>query len=355
MKRYLPLFIAVPLTIACSSKNTLRNSDPLSENIQFADTSDMTNNFYDNTETISLPVHDLIIEGEVSNPGAADFSKLPKRSLIVKEALLYGADSNRFTGAFRYDGYSLMDILDNTIVKKNNADEFQPNIDLFVEVENASGDKVVFSWGEIFYPDNLHNIMIATDVARIVPSKTGELWDLPRSCRIVAGNDLITERNISDPVRIVIRSYPGSFKTVKGTYPLYSDSFTLFSGNEKLEQIADIPDGLTLLTYNTIFYGRGRGIHSTSPFKGILLKELIEKYYPFTRENLRTGIFCFLAKDGYRIAVSYSELLNRNDQQEFLLVKTGADEDGGLFRIFPASDFFSDRALKSLSEVHFHN
>jgi hypothetical protein len=45
-------------------------------------------------------------------------------------------------------------------------------------------------------------------------------------------------------------------------------------------------------------------------------------------------------------------LFNRNDQQEFLLVKTEPDEDGGLYRIFAACDFFSDRAIKSVSEIH---
>ena len=34
-------------------------------------------------------------------------------------------------------------------------------------------------------------------------------------------------------------------------------------------------------------------------------------------------------------ALSCSELFNRNDQQEFLLVKTGPDEDGGLFQDLP--------------------
>ena len=35
-----------------------------------------------------------------------------------------------------------------------------------------------------------------------------------------------------------------------------------------------------------------------------------------------------------------------------MLIKTGDQEDGGLFRIFAASDFFSDRAIKSVSEIH---
>jgi hypothetical protein len=32
----------------------------------------------------------------------------------------------------------------------------------------------------------------------------------------------------------------------------------------------------------------------------------------------------------------YSELFNRNDQQEFLLVQTDKEEEGGFFRLFPA-------------------
>lgn len=60
---------------------------------------------------------------------------------------------------------------------------------------------------------------------------------------------------------------------------------------------------------------------------------------------------CIVGKDDYRCAISYSELFNRNDQQEFLLIKTKPEEDSGLFRVFVAADFFSDRAIKSVSEI----
>ncbi|MBN2862324.1 MAG: hypothetical protein JXN62_04120 [Bacteroidales bacterium] len=59
-----------------------------------------------------------------------------------------------------------------------------------------------------------------------------------------------------------------------------------------------------------------------------------------------------LFTDGYRCALSYSELFNRNDQQEFLLIKYKEGEEGGLFRLFAAGDFFSDRAIKSVTEIH---
>jgi hypothetical protein len=109
------------------------------------------------------------------------------------------------------------------------------------------------------------------------------------------------------------------------------------------------------ITYNTLFYGRGKGIHSTSPFKGFMLKDILADYFPVTTENLRTGVLCVAGQDGYRCAISFSELFNRNDQEEFLLVRTAPGEDGGRFRIFPACDFFSDRAIRSVSSIRLEN
>jgi hypothetical protein len=351
MKKVSLLLIIPIMMISCTGKQGQTTENKINPTNQPVDTSDMTNNFYDNTETNSLLLKDLRIEGEIANPGPVDFSKLPKHSVIVKEALLDSAGGDRFVGAYRYDGYSLFDILNNSILKKSNSAEFNPIIDLYVEVENALGEKVVFSWGEIYYPYNLHKIIVASDVSRIVPSKTKELWPLPGTSRIVAGCDLVTGRNISDPVKITVKSYPESFKVVKGMSPMYSPGFAVFTGEKESENVAVSSENHNV-TFNTIFYGRGKGIHSTSPFTGLLLKDVISKYYPVTKQRLQRAMLCLAAKDGYRCAVSYSELFNRNDQQEFLLIKTESGEDGGLYRVFSAADFFSDRAIKSLTEIH---
>ena len=347
---YLLLFLLSLISCTNQPKQLVGNEkNPLNQSI---DTSDMTNNFYDNTEVYPLPIKELFIDGEIANPGKVDFTNLPVRSVIVKETLLDSAGGDRFIGAYRYDGYSLFDILDNRIIKKANINEFKPIIDLYVEIENDKGEKVVFSWGEIYYPNDLHKILIASSVSRIVPSKTKELWPLPVESKIVAASDLVTERNISSPAKITVKSYPHSFTVQQGMSPMYSSRIDIFSSSKKVEQIETLPENLNNVTFNTVFYGRGKGIHSTTPFAGILLKELLLKYYPVTRENLKSGMICIAGIDGYRSAVSYSELFNRNDQQEFMLIKTKADEDGGHFRIFAASDFFSDRAIKSVSEIH---
>ncbi|MFA4864927.1 MAG: hypothetical protein WC605_14305, partial [Bacteroidales bacterium] len=156
---------------------------------------EITNDFYDDAETSSLKgLTTIQVTGEIGNPGEIDIIKLQPRSLVMKEALADG-DSNRFIGAYRYDGYSLYDILNHVILKKKNEAEFPPIIDMFVKVENDRGESVVISWGEIYYPAHRHEIIIATKVARIVPSKTKDLWPLPEETKLVVGNDLLTERN----------------------------------------------------------------------------------------------------------------------------------------------------------------
>jgi hypothetical protein len=312
----------------------------------------MTNNFYNKTETCKLPVRELTVEGEIANPGKVDFSTLQKRSVIVKETLLSSQGANKFVGAYRYDGYSLFDILEKRDPDKENSPEFEPIIDMYVEIENEKGEKVVFSWGEIYYPYDLHKILIADAVSRIVPSKTKDLWQLPSESKIVAANDLITERNISSPVKITVRSFPKSFRVIKGLSPMYSKTIRIYRNSNLIETITKYPPGNEEIVYNTIFYGRGRGIHSTQPFNGMMVKEILAGKFPVSREFLQKGILCISGEDGYRCAITYSELFNRNDQQEFLLVKTDQGEDGGFFRIFPAADFFSDRAVKSVKEIH---
>lgn len=353
MKNLLAISIIVSLLIGCAG-NQPESTEKSITPAAVADTADQTNNFYDNTETINLPLGDLFVDGEIANPGKVDFSALKLHSVIVKETLLDSTGGDKFTGAYRYDGYSLFDILDRVILKKANAAEFNPIIDLFVEIENSKGEKTVFSWGEIYYPDNLHKIIIAASVSRIVPSRTKELWPLPSVSKIVAGNDLITERNISSPVKITVRSVPKSFKTDRNISPLYSKDFKLFSGEKESGIIGAFSEKENII-FNTIFYGRGKGIHSTSPFSGFMLKDVIQKFYPVTRKNLQTGMLCIAGTDGYRCAVSYSELFNRNDQQEFLLVRSEPGEDGGLYRIFAACDFFSDRAIKAVSGIYLFN
>jgi hypothetical protein len=328
-----------------------QKEDRLKKVIPAADAGDRNNNFYDNAETYELQGDKIEVTGEIEKPGIVDLTKLHKHSVIVKETLLKEDGTDAFIGAYRYDGYSLFDILNDRIIRKKNAAEFTPIIDLYVEIENQKGEKVILSWGEIYYPKFLHTTIIATEVTRIVPSKTKDLWPLPAESKLVVSTDLVTERNISSPVKITVRSWPHSIPVNRNLDPLYSAEIKIFKEEKLLETIIDSPE-LQRETVHTIFYGRGRGIHSTEPFNGFYLKEILGKNIKMDKQNLQHGLLAMVGKDGYRSVFSYSEIVNRNDQSEILLVPCKEEKDGGKFRIFPSCDFFSDRAVKAVSEIH---
>ncbi len=349
------VFLILFIGFSCNNKNKQDDKANNKSNdipVIKADTVDATNNFYDNAETYSLQTYSLEVRGEITNPGEVDFSVFPLRSIIVKETVLDG-DGDTFIGAFRYDGYSLYDILNGRHLNKKNANVFKPIIDLFVEIENDKGEKVVISWGEIFYPNHLHEIIIATQVMRIVPSKTNELWELPVECKVVVSSDLITERNINRPTKISIRSYPKDLKVEKGKDPLFSPKIDVYFENIIVETLISNPTNIPEQSLYTIFYGRGKGIHSTQPFTGVNLKNYFEGKIERTQKALREGIFVIAADDGYRGVFTYSELCNRNDQAEILLVCRPESTHDGIFSLFPSCDFFSDRAIKGINAIYY--
>ncbi len=311
------------------------------------------NDFYDNTPVKNLSgTLSVEVLGEVANPGPVDLAALPRRSLIVREARS-GKDGLAFVGSYRYDGVSLFDILKEKVVAKRNEAEFRSVIDLLVAVENAQGDKVVLSWGEIYYPTALHRVLIADRVSPIIPSETKENWPLPDAMRLVCGNDLISERVLEAPTRITVFSAPVHPAGKKGQTPLFSPGIQVVGADGRGSAYKGIAAGAERRVFPAVFYGRGKGFHGIQRFSGSLLAEALKGFAALDPATLRRGYLVAASVDGYRIAMSCSELFNRNDQAEFLLVDRGKGADGGRYTIFPAPDFFSDRAVKAVSHVYF--
>lgn len=312
-----------------------------------------TNNIYDNAVTADLSSPVITVEGEVKNPGRVDLSKLPVSSVVVKETVMSG-DSVKFTGAFRYDGYSLLNILNDFVINKANAEEFPPQVDLFVEITNDKNEKAVFSWGEIFYTPDANSIIIANKVMRIIPEKTGELWELPTECKVVCSKDRITERNISNPVKITVRSYKNdTIKIIKGKNPVYSPVVNFFVGKEKINTL-DSYNGNKEKTIRTIFYGKGRGLHSTEPYTGISLGDFLRiQIKTLNKKSIQNGLWVLVSDDGYRSVFTYSELCNRNDNGEAIMNFNKENKNGGAFRLIAGFDFFSDRAVKSVRDIYY--
>jgi len=182
-----------------------------------ADKADAVHDFYDNAPTHQLPHPDKIrIDGEVAAPVNQPLEHLPLRSVIVKETRIKN-QRDSFVGAYRYQGYSLYDLLKDVPLDKANKGSFCPIIDLYVTVTGKGGEKTVLSWGEIFYPVNRHQILIATRVTPVLPGKSGERRPVPDSSKLVEGTDLYSECNIAQPERICVHSLDADYP-VKRTW-----------------------------------------------------------------------------------------------------------------------------------------
>jgi hypothetical protein len=311
---------------------------------------DPTNSLFDNSETVALPGPTSIqIDGEIANPGAVDLKSLPLRSVIVKEMALKGGKPT-FVGAYRYDGYALDDVLDRIVLQKKNRKEFPSIIDAYIEVSNAKGESAVISWLELNIPVHRHEILIATQAMHIVPAETGAQWPIPTETRLIVSSDLLSERNIPAPSRITVRSLDDPVKRDNSADAAFSPELLIVQGGQAVAHVTALTT--PLVEYPTVFYGRGQGNHEVYSMKGALLRDVLKPYVPVTTESLRRGMLTVAGKDGFRAAYTVSEVMNRSDQAEVLLVDAGKTQ--GRFRLFPSGDFLSsDRAVHTLAEIRY--
>ncbi len=304
------------------------------------------NDAFDNIQPINLKGELPGVEGEILNPGIPSTKNLLLRSVTVKEYAPSAKSAEaEFVGAFQYYGYSLCDLLKDFVINKKNAEEFKQSTDLFIVVENAKGEKAVFSWGELYYSASGNDIILASSVQPIWPKSIDDRWELPQYTKLVAANDYLSVRNIDQPVKISIRSFPESFPGSKGLKPVYSPNIRISGPGinfviEKQESL-----NKNIASHKTVFFGLSRGFKGGQTFSGTPLSDILLESYNFSSEDIRSGLIAFGAKDAYRVVFSISELINRCDMEETLLVDAGDHEDGR-FIIRPGSDFFADRHLK---------
>jgi hypothetical protein len=313
------------------------------------------NSVYYESDPIKMKVGSLTVKGEVKNPGRVDLSKLYQHEIVVREATLDGSSEIAFSGAYRYIGYSLLDILNPFLLDKKNAANFKPQMDVYIVIKNDKGESVVFSWSEIFHVSQIHQILIATEAAPLKPHKVEVNYPIGESWRVVAGNDLFSYRILENPTEIIVYSFDKKdYEINREINPMYSPEVSVIKDGIVLQTIPVIEDRTRFERNHSIFYGMGMGYHDYPIFEGISLPELTKEHInPFDKEMISNGLVCFASLDGYRAIYSFSELYNRNDQVVPILAVPENSKDGGYYRNYLSSDFFADRSVKSLKEIYF--
>lgn len=312
------------------------------------------NSLFHQTDLTAMPSGLLEVAGEVSNPGMVNLKKFYKREVFIREANLAPDGLAVFTGAYRYKGYSLFDLLHPFNHQKKNSDVFRPAIDLYVIVENDKGESVTLSWGEIFFTSTPHQILIATEAAPVKPYRKEVEYPVDSQWKLVVGSDLFATRQLINPVKITVKSFDRKNYTInRDLSPMYSHELIISLKDSLIFKVNEYTHEMNNLTYRSVFYGIGMGHHPNHVFKGRSLNDVASKHFDLLNPILfRNGLVCFAGIDGYRAIFSFSELFNRVDQTASMLVVTEDGLDGGRYRIFHPIDFYADRSVKSLAEMY---
>ena len=303
------------------------------------------NSFFERGPLKEYPLKSIYVGGEVENPGPVDLAPLPVRELAVKE-LAFAEGKPQFKGAYFFSGYSLYDILNAKIVKKT-SEEFKPETDLFVIVENDKGEKAVFSWGEIYYARDNFKTLITRTARAVNPAKSNTEWPLPDAARLVCSTDLYNTRFIAAPTKITVKSAVGVFPGQKHV-AVFTPEFKLVAGG-KTTVVSDPAKSAARRGYLDAAYGHGTGFKGVKSAEGFVLNDILMKAGVKVQDS-GAGLVVVSAKDSYRAVFSLSEIINRSDNAYFLLVDKGHDE-GGRFALFSAPDFFVDRNVRSVAKV----
>lgn len=296
-----------------------------------------TSSFFDESEVKEFILKNIMVDGEVESPGIVDLSTLPIRNIAVKE-LTFLKGKDKFIGSYYYSGYSLFDILNFKKVKKANLAEFKPAVDLYVIVENDKGEKAVFSWGEIYYGKDNFQFLISKSVNAINPSKLKMKWPLPSEPRLICNRDAYNVRFISNPTKITIKSFSGEFAKEKPEV-LFSPTIKILF-NSETKVIEDINSSVEKRIYKNIGYGHGMGYKGVKDVNGYPLKDILKATYKFPYEDIQDCIVSVSARDGYRATYSLNEIINRSDNEDFLLSDRSDSKEDGKYSLFATPDFF---------------
>ncbi|MDP2038904.1 MAG: hypothetical protein Q8L04_16100 [Ignavibacteria bacterium] len=315
------------------------------------DKNESSPSFFDDSEVKEYSLKSILVEGEVENPGAVDLSPLPVNGFPAKD-VSYGKDKNKFVGSYFFTGYSLFDIINQKKVKKVNEAEFKPAVDLYVIVENDKDGKVVFSWGELFYAKDNYRTVITKSIRAINPSKMKMKWPLPEAPILVSGNNAFNFRTIANPTKITVKSFAGTYSKER-IKEIYTSEFTVTSPSESVV-VKDIA-GIEKRKFRGLGYGHGMGWKGVDEVEGFVFKDVLKNYIPIDEKQIASTVICVSAKDGYRVTYSLSEIVNRNDMNDFLLVEKNGSLEEGKYNLFATPDFFVDRNVRSVEKIEMLN
>ncbi len=333
------------------------------------------------------------IKGAVKNEINLSFNDLEGIKSAARRIKIYD-DKNEYLGNYELDGVALGELLSLAGVAKKTDDGFDRELDMYVVVRGRSGRSALFSYGEIFLDANFNSVILTKNARFILPDKhedlkpfnfNDRLWhkapgahniDLkncaachnakderklyfPRGYCVYPTSDSSSERFIEDAYEIEIcQIAPRAIKMEKHKENMWSESIIInICGKNSME----IWTGSLSTFYKTRFIentiGLGKGFHGKSEFEGYNMACVLNQFCP--PADYAMSYYVITADDGYRSLFSAAEIFNSSKGANLFLVdiENGAalKKGSGRFRAFIREDFFIDRCVRAVKEIHYNH
>lgn len=300
------------------------------------------------------------IKGEVTNKlelSNLDLKNFDSVSVQFTDLTTYGG----YNGTFVYRGVPLKTILKIAEIQYDTS-IFDKPLDISILVKDIAGNKVVLSWGEVFY-HNPEEVIIAYEGNPVIPHKNCKncheesfykKYMVPLKRRIgfpklVISKDFYSDRSLENIVEIKVISLPIKIKNTR-LKNLFSPHIVLNLSQKNSVTISDLKN-FSHKEYPVKILGEGKGYHGIFSFSGVSLVDILKKRG--IRPDL-SHIFLISAVDGYRCVLSAGEVFLSRYPGDIIIadrLNNSPIRKGGKFMLVLPNDLIVDRIVKAVKKI----
>lgn len=328
---------------------------------------------------------------QVGAVGLPEVGGLPRVKGVVKVA---GANGD-YRATLEVEGVALSAALEKAEVKKKTDDGFSRPLDLYIVVSGRSGQRALFSWGELFARADAGPLLVPRlrlrvpshheaidetvypagllpfdapgrqklDLKSCSPCHGGPKppkLDVPAGWCLVTPEDGFGGRFVEDVIEIRVEQVGIAVGIDKETGKKLSEkgfvgapAFVGLDG--KAHEVG--PDRLAAVPRRKAAdatIGMGRGYHGTKRWEGVDLGDALRAVLPVGPAERDLWVLV-TALDGYRALYSGSEVFTPRRGEGVLLVDREDDKalgpGSGRLKSLATGDFFIDRAVRLVKEI----
>ena len=269
-----------------------------------------------------------------------------------------------FFGDFEFRGVPLTTLISMAGPRKESSSFMRPT-DLAIVVQNESGKRVLFSYGELLFRAP-SDVVLAFDAEPMIPKRSCDSCHKDRSDhnwrsvlsrkqvfpRLIAGRDLDAERSLEGVTNIeVVELFSPAPQPKSKSQLTISEAIEIRDGNTGIAAARSL-NSYPRHEVHALEVGDAMGYHGEIRCEGAFLTDVL------TASKAPSGPdvgYVIAAADGFRATISSAELFSTVQPPPILIVDRcngRALGDQGNFKLIVANDTIAERWVKSVATVN---